>query len=193
MAFLTRPTLTLLGTAATAAVVYAIYRHREPQRGTEAMNVGNEPEAYPSEPSATGEPDGETLDTAGVTVTAAQTKRSVEALALAGELNARNMEAMMSIARIAIGGVEALAQGAIAQTRRSSEHAVEALHGLAGARTMSDILSVQRAYLEARRCALMDQAAVTRRITEQTSRAVLEGCSARAQKVVVEYKRIMRS
>jgi hypothetical protein len=64
---------------------------------------------------------------------------SLEALTFTGELGARNMEAMMSIAKIAMGGMAARAEK-----------------------------TVQSVHLEARRRALLDQAALNRQTTEKT-------------------------
>ena len=156
------------------------------------MGMQDQPQSSSPDTTATGATAGETLRSADVQGAAAQAKKNVAALALAGDLGARNMEAMMSIARIAMGGMEALAQETVAQTRRSSEHAVEALRALADARTASDLLSVQTAYLKSRGQALLDQAALTQQITEKTSRALVEGCSAHTQEAVAGYTRIIR-
>lgn len=123
---------------------------------------------------------------------AARTDKSTETVTLVGDLGALNMAAMMSITRIALGGMAALAQETIAGSRRSSEQAIDTLRALSGAKTASDLLSVQSAFLKGGGEALLDHAARTRQIAGKTAVALTEGCSTHAQDMVVRYTRIVR-
>jgi hypothetical protein len=156
------------------------------------MSTQDQPEAGSQEPPAK---DTTANDGSGGTApkgAAAQTERSVQMLALAGDLSARNMEAMMSIARIALTGMDTLAKEALVQARQSSDQAVETLQALADAKTPSELLSVQSAYLKSRGQTLLTQAERTRRITDATGRAIMEKCSTHATETVVGYTRIVR-
>jgi hypothetical protein len=187
--------LRLLLVGAPAVIIYT-EAHRRRRERTGTMSIHEQTEAAadegrgpaqdaPADQSVGGSP-------AGKSATQAQTKTGLEGLGLAGDLGARNVEAMMSLVRIALSGMEAFAREALDQSRRSSEQSTETLRALAGARTAADLLSVQSNYLKATGQALLGQATRTREIAQSTGKALIEGCSSHAQEMAAGYAKVTR-
>jgi phasin family protein len=122
---------------------------------------------------------------------AAQTGRSVEMLALAGDLNARNLEFTLSMIRTAMSGMEALARETVARSRRTSEQAAEALRGLSEVRSPQDLLSAQSSFLKASSESMIEHTIRTQDIAESTRKALANSCSSHLQDSFVGYTRVV--
>lgn len=124
---------------------------------------------------------------------AEQTKRNLELLALAGDLNSRNLEMALSMIRTAMNGAEALARETVAQSQRASQLAVQTLRVLGDARSPQELFSAQSDYLRGSTEALLEQTNRTQDIAETTRKTLVDDCSAHLRDSLVGYTRIIRA
>jgi hypothetical protein len=124
---------------------------------------------------------------------AEQTKRNLELLALAGDLNSRNLEMALSMMRTAMNGAEALARETVAQSQRASQLAARTLRVLGDARSPQELFSAHGDYLKGSTEALLEQTSRTQDIAETTRKTLVDDCSAHLRDSLVGYTRIIRA
>jgi hypothetical protein len=156
------------------------------------MATLNQPDETPQEASASRAVPAEAPSPSTMRNMAAQVERSVGLLALAADLNARNLEMVLSAIGTAMKGVQALSRETLAQSDRASQQAAQTLRVLGGVRSTQDLLSAQIEYFKANGESLLEQSMRIQATVEDTRKALVDDCSSRLQESLLGYLRVVR-